>query len=74
MEIIDAASSKQGHPRTTNVERAIVYRFSTGHRLTRWADGTRFYSNTRGALNPRVATRVCNEMDSLAAAFDAKPA
>ena len=71
MEVLNAFSSNQGHPSTIRVERAIVYRFSTGHTLTRWADGTRFYSNARRALNPRTDTNVCARMDRLAAAFDA---
>lgn len=71
MEVLTAESGKQGHPRTLRVERAITYRFSTGHTLTRWADGIRFYTNTRRALNPRTDTNICARMDRLATAFDA---
>ena len=71
MEAITAASTQQSHPRTLRVERAITYRFSTGHTLTRWADGISFYTNTRRALNPRTDTNICARMDRLATEFDA---
>lgn len=70
MNVIDASSSKQGHPLTLKIETAILYRFDSGHKLTRYADGTRFYSNTRRALNHRTDTKICAKMDNLIAQFD----
>lgn len=61
--------SRATHPATLQQCRAIVFKFDTGHTLTRYVGGTEFYTAANGrALNPRNGARVIEQMHAAIAA------
>jgi len=64
MEITTSyTTAKATHPATLKTCRAITFKFSTGHTLTRYEGGEEFYTRANGrALNPVSGRRIVAQM------------
>jgi ABC-type thiamine transport system substrate-binding protein len=56
-------TSRATHPATLKQCRALVFKFDTGHTLTRYEGGAEFYTRTNGrALNPASGRLIVEQM------------
>jgi len=66
MQVVESFSATRAHPVTLVPTRAIVFKFSTGHTLTRFHGGFEWFTTkSGGALNPVVGAKLVAAMKAL---------
>lgn len=66
MKVSSSYSATRVHPASLKKCKAVVFEFDTGHKLTRYEDGSEFFNNKAGrALNPVSGAVLVEQMRQL---------